>query len=304
MNIPTGDWGTQFRWSFTSPACQEALTEHRRTMAALKIVYDNDGLWDSEPWETFSPTRVWTLPSGDGTKTVYYQIRDNAGYVSETYSDTIIFDTSPPVGSISINDQAAYTITNMVTLTLSATDTASGVDQVRFNDGGQWDAIPWETFSSTKVWTLPSGDGTKTVQYQIRDNTGHISQVYSDTIIFDTSPPTGSITINDEATYATTNMVTLALSATDSTSGIAERWFSNDNITWMNWETYSASKAWTFTTGDGTRTVYVQVRDNAGLVSTIYSDEIVLDTTPPTVSISSPINGTELKSSTITATWS
>ncbi len=269
-----------------------------------QVRFDNDDLWDSEPWETFSPTKVWTLASGDGTKTVYYQIRDNAGHVSETFSDTIIFDTASPTGSISINDQAAYATTNTVTLSLSAIDTASGVDQVRFNNGGQWDSEPWETFSPTKVWTLTSGDGTKTVQYQIRDNAGHISQTYSDTIIFDTTLPTSSLSINDEATYATTNTVALTLSATDATSGIAEMQFSDDNINWMNWENYAASKAWTFTTGDGTKTVYCQVRDHAGLVSETCSDTIVLDTTPPTILVSSINNGTEVKSSTITATWS
>ncbi|MCK5526106.1 MAG: family 10 glycosylhydrolase [Candidatus Latescibacteria bacterium] len=54
MTFPTGDWGAQFRWSLTDTACQEALAKHRSAMAALKIVYDNDGLWD------------WGDPKGDG----------------------------------------------------------------------------------------------------------------------------------------------------------------------------------------------------------------------------------------------
>lgn len=54
MIFPAGDWGAKFRWSFADAACQEALAKHRSAMAALKIVYDNDGLWD------------WGDPSVDG----------------------------------------------------------------------------------------------------------------------------------------------------------------------------------------------------------------------------------------------
>lgn len=54
MTIPAGDWGTQFRWSFTDPVCQKALKRQQPVMADLKIVYDNDGLWD------------WGYPKEDG----------------------------------------------------------------------------------------------------------------------------------------------------------------------------------------------------------------------------------------------
>jgi len=54
MNMPAGDWGVRFRWSFADLAYQEALQKHRATMSALSIVYDNDGLWD------------WGDPKGGG----------------------------------------------------------------------------------------------------------------------------------------------------------------------------------------------------------------------------------------------
>ena len=62
MEIPAGDWGAQFRWSFTDLACQRALTKHRSAMAALKIVYDNDGLWD------------WGDPNGDGPEHLHKMV--------------------------------------------------------------------------------------------------------------------------------------------------------------------------------------------------------------------------------------
>jgi len=51
--------------------------------------------------------------------------------------------------------------------------------------------------------------------------------------------------------------------------------FSNDNVAWSDWQTYAVSASWTLLPGDGTKTVYVQFKDGAGLVST-FSDTIVL----------------------------
>jgi len=101
-------------------------------------------------------------------------------------------------------------------------------------------------------------------------------------IKLDKTAPTGSIAINDEADYTTTTSVTLTLSATDTTSGVAEMRFSNDNTEWANWETYATSKSWTLTTDDGAKTIYVQFKDNAGLISSACQDTITLDTTMPT----------------------
>ena len=100
----------------------------------------------------------------------------------------------------------------------------------------------------------------------------------------DTTPPTGSITINSGATYTTSTSVTLTLSASDA-NGVASMAFSTDGTTWGAWEAYSTSKSWTLTGSDGTKTVYVKFKDNAGLESSAYQDSIILDTVAPTVTI-------------------
>ena len=215
----------------------------------------------------------------------------------------IKLDKTAPTGSIAINNDATYTTSASVTLTLTVTDATSSVSQVRYSNDGMWDTEPWETSSPTKTWTLTSGDGTKTVYYQIKDNAGLVSITYSDTIVLDTNPPTGSITIAEGLVYTNSTSVTLTLSADDATSGVAQMCFSHDNATWTPWETYSTSKTWTLTTGDGIKTVYVQFIDNAGLVSQSYSGTITLDTNPPAIVITSPSFGYEIKSSTITVTW-
>lgn len=264
--------------------------------------FSNDGsTWS--PWDGYGYYIDWTLLPGDGTKTVYAQYADLVGNISATYSDTIILDTTPPSGTISINGGAAYTNTTSVTLTLSATDAGSGVGQMRFsNDNASWSG--WEAFAASKTWTLSGGDGTKTVYVQFRDNLSNTSGSISDTIVLDTVLPAGTVLINGGAAYTNSTAVSLALSASDDRSGVAQMRFSNDGSSWSTWEAYATSKSWTMAAGDGTKTVYAQYRDAAGNVSSSAADTIILDATAPTGSISINAGAPFTASTAVTLTLS
>ncbi len=271
----------------TSTGVTLALSATDTLSGMGQMRFSNDGVsWSV--WEAYGTSKAWTLTSGDGTKTVYVQYRDNAGNISGSFTDTIGLDTIAPSGTIVINGGAAYATSTGVTLALSATDTLSGMGQMRFsNDGVSWSV--WEAYGTSKAWTLTSGDGTKTVYVQYRDNAGNISGSFTDTIGLDTIAPSGMIVINGGADYTTSTGVTLALSATDTLSGMGQMRFSNNDSSWSTWEAYGTSKAWTLTSGDGTKTVYVQYRDNAGNISGSFTDTIGLDTIAPSGTI--VING-------------
>ncbi|MCW3995393.1 MAG: S8 family serine peptidase [Candidatus Bathyarchaeota archaeon] len=192
----------------------------------------------------------------------------------------IKLDRTPPSGTIQINSGSVYATSPAVTLSLTASDAVSGISQVRFSNDGVWDTESWESLTPATPWVLTSGDGTKTVYYQIKNNAG-LTATYIATITLDTAPPTGTISINNGATYSTTPTVDIALALTDATSGVARMRFSNDNSTWSTWETYATLKTWTLDAGDGAKTVFAQVSDNAGLISS-FSDLIIVDTTVPT----------------------
>jgi len=113
----------------------------------------------------------------------------------------IKLDKTVPTGSVIINDGNTYTTSTSVTLTLTSTDATSGVYKVRYSNDGVWDTETWEGFSSTKTWTLTSGDGTKTVYYQIKDNAGLISETYLDTIVFQNEIQSGSDSILDNGGF-------------------------------------------------------------------------------------------------------
>ncbi|MFH1354654.1 MAG: SpvB/TcaC N-terminal domain-containing protein [Candidatus Omnitrophota bacterium] len=97
----------------------------------------------------------------------------------------------------------------------------------------------------------------------------------------DTTPPTGSITIDNGAAYTDSTLVALDLSATDSGSGVSQMQFSNDGSSWLAPEAYSTNKAWVLESADGTKTVYVKFSDVAGNWSNAVTDTIVLDTAEP-----------------------
>jgi ribosomal protein L40E len=86
----------------------------------------------------------------------------------------------------------------------------------------------------------------------------------------DTTPPTGSFVINDGASSTNDRTITLTLEADDA-SGVAEMRFSDNNVTWSTWQPYETSVNWTLPEGDGQKTVYVQFKDNSGLISTTSS---------------------------------
>jgi parallel beta-helix repeat protein len=255
---------------------------------------DYDGLWHTADFTiTLTAYDVWS-----GIKETYYRINggdvqnlsthghplittesenntleywsvDKAGIeeLPHNFLTGIKLDKTPPSGYVVINEGNEYTTSPSVSLTLTANDKTSGIHQVRFSNDGVWDTEPWEDFSATKTWTLITGDGTKTVYYQVRDVAGLLSSTYSDTIILDTIEPTGSIIINADTSYTNSTSVTLTLTATDETSGVAQMRFSNNGIDWSGWEPYDLTKSWTLLTGDGTKTVYAQFMDNAGLIS-------------------------------------
>ncbi|MEY2409551.1 MAG: large repetitive protein [Verrucomicrobiota bacterium] len=105
-------------------------------------------------------------------------------------------------------------------------------------------------------------------------------------IVTDVTGPTGTVNINAGASFTTNPAVTLALSATDNSGAIATMRFSNTGAAWSDWESYSVSRTWTLSAGDGTKTVYVQFADAATNISVNATDTIQLDTSPlPVVTV-------------------
>ena len=138
---------------------------------------NNNSTWSA--WEAYTTSKAWTLAAGEGPKTTYVQFQDETGNISSSYADSIILDTVAPTGTITINSGAVLTTNRSVALGLAASDSGSGVSQMRFsNDNSGWGN--WEIYAADKEWILASGDGTKAAYVQFKDNAGNASSSFSD----------------------------------------------------------------------------------------------------------------------------
>jgi len=167
---------------------------------------DSDGTVQQIDWDFGDGT---TLENGGvnqnhtyqhtGTYTITNTVWDDVGATATnsasnctieiTNKSTGDTDTTPPTGTIVIAGGATHTNALQVVLTLSASDTGgSGLSQMQFsNDGVTFGAsIPYTT---TNLYTLPSGDGLKFVYVKFIDGAGNVSAASFDSIVLDTTPP-------------------------------------------------------------------------------------------------------------------
>lgn len=261
------------------------------TSNIAKIAFGDDGiLWtDWIEVQLTNPkadsqfiTAQYTLPSGDGQKTIYYKIQDSAGNTVDYIFDNIILDTVPPEElSVQINDNSEFTNSEEVTLSVHAKDLLSGIYEMSFStDDATWSA--WEPFNPEKSYTLPTTDGEKIVYIRVNDKANNIKHA-SDDIILDTSPPHSlTIIINDGDLETDSTTVSLNLNAIDDTSGIGSMVFSNDDITWAAWEPFKNEISYNLPPNDGEKTIYFSVMDRAGNIATAVTASITLITTGPT----------------------
>lgn len=212
------------------------------------------------------------------TNTLEYWSIDNEG-IEELPHKTlsqIKLDKTAPIGVIHVNNDANYTNSTALTLLLGAVDNLSGVSKVRFSTDGVWDTEQWESFVPVKTVSIPSGDGNKTMYYQIKDSAGLIT-TYTESIILDTTKPVAnagqSQTINVGAT-ATLN----GSGSADNTGIISYLWDFGDGATGSGTTTTHAY------THAGTYTAKLTVADGAGNTATsavsITVQEVIPEFTP------------------------
>ena len=191
-------------------------------------------------------------------------------------------DTTPPTGTIVINNNRSATNTPNVTLALTWNDGSdgSGVTRMRFSDNGATWTV-WMPPTATRVHTLPGADGHKTVRVQYLDRANNRSQVYNDYIRLDTAAPTGGIVINNGASVTPDRVVTLNLAWSDGAgAGVSRMRLSDDGAHWTVWSPPSATRAHALRLLDGYHTVRAQYMDGAGNYSAACNDYIKLKLPP------------------------
>src|SRR3989339_243501 len=292
-----------------------SATDDEGVKAYYFMVYTGSTKVYDSGWQTFSATKNYsgsvthTLSSGDNMYTVYVWYLDINNNMSNQASDSIRWDTTNPnVNITSPTSSTTYTSTSsLITLGGNASDSGSGLETtMSWTSDNQNNPAGTGSITSLGGWTASGIElnsvGTTTITITVKDKAGNKA---SDTILVtyasssDTSAPSStSISINGGSSYTKSTSVTLSLSAADSvgvtgyylstsstkpTASALSGWTSVSSTT-----SYRANVSYSLSTGDGSKTVYVFYKDAAGNVSSGVNDSITLDTTAPTVSISSP----------------
>ncbi len=243
-----------------------------------------------------APPSPVTLTGVDGVKSITAVVEDNAGNQSLPASTSIVLDTTPPYSTIvSIDLGAQYTTesSGMVTLSLTASDVTTGVDQMQISNDGDFDDEVPEPYVQSKVHTLkdPGNGGSRTVYVLFYDVAGNVTPVAAEaSIVLDYEPPVVNLfTLNGAVASEPTNIHELAvhLDVSDPVSGGVEVALSESSISCAS-ATYVyppvADLPYTLSPGDGLRSLYLCARDAAGNTtgaSAASTNSVDLDTTAP-----------------------
>lgn len=194
-NFTTGDSDAPFNPQITVNS-GDAWTNETTVQLSLSVEdnsaphqmrVSNSAVYANSDWQTFATTLQWTLDSGDGTKSVYVWFKDQEGNLSLSATDAIGLDTIVPSGTAAFT--AAYTNGDSGTISLSATDSASGVSRMRVSTSATYADSGWENYTTSKAWALISADGPQTAYVWYRDAAGNVSAPYAATITRDTTAP-------------------------------------------------------------------------------------------------------------------
>jgi hypothetical protein len=217
-------------------------------------------------------TKTYSLTGADGIKRVYIQFRDANGSESNIYYDDIILDRKKPNGIVIINDGAYITKDRAVQVKVIAIDEQSGVDKIEISlDNTNWDI--YDESNPDKRYILQGDDGVKNVYVRITDKATNISSVLKDSIILDTTSPTGVVKINGGKTTTTSTQVTLNITA----NGAVWMKVSVDGgLSYGEWESYKTTKVVELPSGAGEKVVSVIFKDLAGNESFPISATITL----------------------------
>jgi uncharacterized cupredoxin-like copper-binding protein len=237
----------------------------------------------------FHPYTEPVTVSTPGDHAVQYRATDAAGNVSETGSVPFRVvagggDTTPPTVSavVSGEQDGDGDYVDTATVTLSATDDASGVDSVEYS----LDGAAFAAYTEPVVVNAP---GAHMLHYRATDGAGNTSPegMVGFTIVEqDTTAPTASATVTGEqdadGNYVGSAIVTVT--ASDADSGVASIEISVDGAAFVPYaDPVQLSAA-------GAHEVRFRATDVAGNVSTVGSVSFTVvaapgqDTTPPSVS--------------------
>jgi len=239
------------------------------TFTALDGLSEIDHYEVKLPGENFTPqTSPYRLPDlPDGRYNITIRAYDKALNFAETVFEVLI-DETPPAHFTPTANPAVWTNKDP-TITYSTIDNTSGVSRYEVKiDNGNF------TIRPSPFLIVNLSDGQRQAVVRAYDAAGNY--VEGTTIIyFDKTPPAQlSLNINNGAKSSGKRTVTLTIEASDAASGIDSFCFSDNGTNYSSWESFTTTRDWNLSKGQGSKTIYLKVKDKAGNEATAVSASI------------------------------
>lgn len=262
-----------------------------------QMIISHDPSFAGASWMNYTPIlEGWVLPDGDGTRIFYAKVRDYLDQESATnQACSITLDRAAPSVSFNVESILAseptllaegsegsdlYRIIEEFGVASCAWEQLSGQGTLYFNadDGGSTDN---DGIGLREPYIHATVEGSYFARVTVTDNAGNSSQA---TIPFswDVTPPADLAAVNVSA-YDTSGQPTWSW-ATVADADYYRASYSSDFSSYV--DVHSTS----FTPNaplapDGVKTLYVRAQDEAGNYSTTRSASTHVDTTAPTISV-------------------
>jgi hypothetical protein len=239
-----------------------------------------------ETWTAWGSSTHACPTTDNGTVEVRGQVDDDDG-ASDVYSDSVTVNNVAPAATITNNGP----VNEGSNINLSLTDVvdpgSADTHEYRFScDGGS----TWTDWSSTASHSCSTDDdGTMSVQGEVRDDDGGVSEAYSASVTVDNVAP--SATFNAPESVNEGSNVSLSLtdpsdpSSVDTAAGFQYRFSCDGGGTWTPW---SSSTTHACSTDDnGTKNVEGEIRDKDG-GTRAYGASVTVDNVAPTATFDAP----------------
>ena len=224
----------------------------------LQYSNNNGSSWSTVNNAHISTTAVsFADPSLTSSTTIQFRVSDAAGNLGTAASQAIAIDTTAPTTTISIDsisNDSGVSSTDFITkdnngLTINATLSTALVSgetlQYTNNNGSSWSSVNNAHISTTAVsFADPALTSTNTIQFRVTDTAGNTGAAASQAINIDTTPPTISLSDDDEDDslgVGDTTTVTFNLSEAAFNNLFSESDVSVSGGTLSNWTTVSST---------------------------------------------------------------
>lgn len=233
--------------------------------------------WGGE-WTSVEGLEDWQtrMELQEDVNVIQVRVTDASGAINMT-SISVTVDTTPPVGTMEIMGDYAFTNDINVTLQLNATD-KYGVEYVEVSNYPDFTRKTRFAYTEQMPWTMAGAEGESWMYVRFIDSHGLVSTPTSDYVVFDSFPPLGDIIIDQDSQYTPKHVVALTFSYSDN-NDVTKVEIANEPTFAEPFEVpldVEAINNWQLAEGgDGKREVYLRLTDVAGNTFVI-SDDIEL----------------------------